>query len=148
MLMPRWFGESLFDDWMEEPFRDLNNTQRRLYGKHADALMRTDVREKDDCYEVDIDLPGFKKEEISLELQDGTLTVSAAKALDQEHKDDQGRVLRQERYAGSMQRSFYLGENVTEEDVKARFEDGVLRLTVPKKDQPKLPEKKVIMIEG
>lgn len=148
MLMPRLFGENLFDEWMMDPFRDFGNVDRKLYGRHAEHLMKTDVKEHDSHYEVDIDLPGFKKDEITLELHEGTLTVSAAKALDEEHKDDQGRVLRQERYSGSMQRSFYVGDAVTEEDVKARFEDGVLKLTVPKKEQPKLPEKKVIMIEG
>ena len=149
MLMPSIFRENLFDDWFDFPeWGDFGETQRKLYGKNADRLMKTDVHEQDDHYEVDIDLPGFKKDEITLELTDGTLTVSAAKGLDKDEKDKKGKVIRQERYAGAMQRSFYVGENLTEEDIKAGFHDGVLNLTIPKKEAPKLPEKKTIMIEG
>ncbi|MBO5572668.1 MAG: Hsp20/alpha crystallin family protein [Clostridium sp.] len=149
MLMPSIFRENLFDDWFDFPqWNDFGETQKKLYGKHADRLMKTDVREQDDHFEVDIDLPGFKKDEITLELTDGNLTVSATKGLDKDEKDKKGRVLRQERYAGAMQRSFYVGENLTEEDIKASFHDGVLNLTIPKKEAPKLPEKKTIMIEG
>ena len=97
---------------------------------------------------MDIDLPGFKKEEISLNLEDGYLIVAAAKGLDKDEKTKKGRLIRQERYAGSMQRSFYVGEDLTEEDIKAKFENGVLRLTLPKKETPKVPEKKTILIEG
>ena len=149
MLLPSVFAENLFDDWMDFPdFGDFGGIDKKLYGKHASHVMKTDVKEHDDQYEVDIDLPGFKKEEISLNLENGYLTVSAAKGLDKDEKDKKGRVIRQERYSGSMQRSFYVGEDVTEEDVKARFEDGVLKLQVPKKETPKLPEKKTILIEG
>lgn len=147
MLVPRFFDD-FFDGWMDFPsFRELNDVDRKLYGKHAANVMKTDVRDHDDHYEVDIDLPGFKKDEISLELSDGYLVVSAAKSLNEDHADNAGRVLRQERYAGSVQRSYYVGEQVTEKDVQAKFEDGVLKLSVPKQDAPKLPEKKVIMIE-
>ncbi len=151
MLYPRLFNENLFDDFMDfdfPAFPDFSNTEKKLYGKHAAQLMKTDVHEKDDAYEVDIDLPGFKKDEISLELLEGNLTVSAAKGLDKDEKDSKGKLIRQERYAGAMQRTFFVGENVTEEDIKAKFEDGVLKLHIPKKDAPKLPEKKTIMIEG
>ena len=149
MLMPSIFRENLFDDWFDFPeLRDLDKTERRLYGRHADRLMKTDVHEQDDHYEVDIDLPGFKKDEITLELTDGNLTVSAAKGLDKDEKDQKGRVIRQERYAGAMQRSFYVGENLTEQDIKAAFHDGVLNLVIPKKEAPQVPEKKTIMIEG
>ena len=148
MLLPSVFGENLFDDWFNFPdFRDLDRTERKLYGKHADRLMKTDVHEHDDHYEADIDLPGFTKDEINLELKDGYLTVSAAKGLDKDNKDRKGRVIRQERYAGAMQRSFYVGEHLTEEDIKASFKNGVLSLNIAKKDQPKLPEKKTIAIE-
>ena len=147
MLVPRIFDD-FFDSWMDLPsLRDLDGLDRKLYGKHAANVMKTDVRDHDDHYEVDIDLPGFKKDEISLELSDGYLVVSAAKGLDQNQTDSAGRVIRQERYAGSMQRSYYVGEQVTEKDVQAKFEDGVLKLSVPKQDAPRLPEKKVIMIE-
>jgi len=146
MLMPSIFGENLFDGWFNFP--ELGNLDKELYGRRADHVMKTDVREHEDHYELDIDLPGFKKEEISLELKDGYLTVSAAKGLDKDEKDKAGKLIRQERYAGAMQRSFYVGKNLTDEDIKAKFEHGVLNLTVAKKDYAKVPEKKVIMIEG
>ncbi len=149
MLMPSIFEENLFDNWFDFPmFNDFDNTERKLYGRHADRLMKTDVHDNEDHYEVDIDLPGFKKEEISLELDKGYLTVSASKGLDKDEKDHKGKLIRQERYSGSMQRSFYVGENLTEEDIKAAFRHGVLSLEIPKKEQPKVPEKKLIMIEG
>ena len=149
MLVPSIFGENLFDDWFDFPdFRDLDKTERKLYGRHADRVMKTDVHEHDDHYELDIDLPGFKKEEITIELNNGYLVVSAAKGLDEEDKTKKGKLIRQERYTGSMQRSFYVGDNVKEEDVKAKFEHGVLKLSIPKQEQEKLPEKKTILIEG
>ena len=129
-------------------FNDFDNTERKLYGRHPERLMKTDVHESEDHYEVDIDLPGFKKEEITLELDNGYLTVSAAKGLDKDETDSKGKLIRQERYSGSMQRSFYVGDNLTEEDIKASFKHGVLSLNVPKKEQAKVPEKKMIMIEG
>ena len=149
MLMPSIFRENLFDDWFDFPdFADLDKTQRRLYGRHADRLMKTDVHEHDDHYEVDIDLPGFAKDEIKLELENGYLTVSAEKGLDHNKSDQHGKMIRQERYEGSMRRSFYVGENLTEEDIKASYKHGVLSLQIPKKETPKVPEKKTIMIEG
>ena len=129
-------------------FRELDSIDRKLYGKNAARMMKTDVREHDDQYEVDIDLPGFKKEEITLGLENGYLTVSAAKGLDKDEKTEKGKLIRQERYAGAMQRSFWVGEDLTEEDIKAKFEDGVLKLLVPKKEAKKVPEKKTILIEG
>ena len=143
MLLPSIFGERLLDDWMDFPDID-----RELYGKHAANVMKTDVREHDGGYEVDIDLPGFKKEEISLSLENGYLSVNAAKGLDKDEKDKKGKLIRQERYAGSMTRSFYVGEAITEQEVKAKFENGVLQLSIPKKEAPKVPEKKLIAIEG
>ncbi len=147
MLYPRIFNENLFDDLMNFDWPAFPDVDRKLYGKHADRLMKTDVHEHDDMYEVDIDLPGFKKDEIHLDLENGYLTVGASKGVDTEEKTKKGKLIRQERYAGSMQRSFYVGDGLSEEDIKARFEDGVLKLTVPKK-APALPEKKTIMIEG
>lgn len=147
MLVPSVFGENLFDDWFQFPdFRDFDRTERKLYGRHADRIMRTDVREHEDHFEIDVDLPGFAKEDIDLELHDGYLTVKAEKKLNQEEKKE-GKLIRQERYMGSMQRSFYVGEYLTEEDVKASFKDGVLKMEVPKKEAKKLPEKKIIAIE-
>ena len=151
MLYPSIFNESIFDDLMDfdfPVFKGFGDVDKKLYGKHAAQMMKTDVHEHEDKYEVDIDLPGFKKDEITLNLEKGYLTVSAAKGLDKDEKDKKGKLIRQERYAGAMQRSFYIGENVTEEDVKAKFEDGVLKLAIPKKEAPKIPEKKTIMIEG
>ena len=148
MLMPSIFGESLFDDWFDDFDRQMQHMDRRLYGRNAKREMKTDVREKEDGYEIDMDLPGFKKDQVELSLENGYLTVTANKGFDKDEKDDKGRMIRQERYAGSMQRSFYVGQTMTEEDVKARFEDGVLHLNLPKKDAKKVPEKKTICIEG
>lgn len=151
MLYPSIFNDSIFDDLMDFAFpatRDFGNIDRKLYGKHAANLMKTDVHENESGYEVDIDLPGFKKEEIGLSLENGYLTVSASKGLDEKEEDKRGKLIRCERFSGSMSRSFFVGKNVTDEEIKARFEDGVLKLTVPKKDEKKLPERKTIMIEG
>ena len=148
-MLPSIFGENLFDDWFGFPtFPEFRDIDRKLYGRHAAREMKTDVHEHDDHYELHMDLPGFKKDELRLELENGYLTVSAAKGHDEEKKDNQGKVVRQERYAGSLQRSFYVGESLTEQDIGAKYENGVLSLTIPKRDQPKLPERKTIMIEG
>ena len=132
MLMPSIFGENLFDDWMDFPFdRNFFEGRDPLYGKHAKNIMKTDVRETDDTYELDIDLPGFKKEEVTAELKNGYMTISAAKGLDKDEKDKEGRYIRKERYSGSCSRSFYVGEQISEEDIKARFEDGILKISFP-----------------
>jgi len=148
MLLPSIFGESLLDDWMDFPKFEFPDIDRKLYGKHAANVMKTDVQETENGYEVDIDLPGFKKDEINLTLENGYLSVSAAKSHDNDKKDNKGKVIRRERYSGAMQRSFYVGENLTEENIKAKFEDGVLKLNIPKEEPAKLPEKKLIAIEG
>ena len=147
MLVPSIFSDRFFDDWMVPSFRELENADRKLYGKHAARVMKTDVQEHEDHYVLDIDLPGFKKDELDLKLENGYLTVSAEKGLDKEEKDKKGKMLCQERYVGAMERSFYVGDLVTQEDIKAKFEDGVLQITVPKKEA-KLPERRTIMIEG
>ena len=148
-MLPSIFGESLFDDWMGFPFRSLeSDVDRRLYGKNVQRLMKTDLKENDSGYELSVDLPGFKKDQIQLQLRNGFLTVTAAKGVESEDKNDSGRIVHQERYTGSMSRSFYVGENLTEEDVKAKFEDGVLTLCFPKEEPKKLPERKMIQIEG
>ena len=149
--LPTIFGENLmdvFDDFDRAFFHGGNDVERALYGKHAPHMMKTDVKETDEAYEVDVDLPGFKKDEIHLELNNGYLTISTQKTLEKDEKNKAGRMLRQERYAGTMQRSFYVGEEITEEDVKASFEDGVLHMIVPKKDVRKVPVKRTILIEG
>ena len=149
--LPTVFGENLmdvFDDFDRNLFRGFGNVDHTLYGKHAQHMMKTDVKETDEGYEVDVDLPGFKKDEIHLELDNGYLTISTEKSLEKKEEPKKGKVLRQERYAGVMQRSFYVGENITEEDVKASYESGVLHLMIPKKETLKAPEKKQILIEG
>ena len=145
--LPTVFGENLvdvFDDFDRNFFRGFGNIDHTLYGKHAQNLMKTDVKETEDGYEVDVDLPGFKKDEISLELNNGYLTISTEKSLEK----DKGKMLRQERYSGVMQRSFFVGVHLTEEDIKASYENGVLHVMIPKKEVRKVPEKKTILIEG
>ncbi|MBE6103799.1 MAG: Hsp20/alpha crystallin family protein [Erysipelotrichaceae bacterium] len=149
MLTPRIFTENLFDDLFEDfPFRSLENVDRKLYGKHAGREMLTDVKEHENHYAVEIDLPGFKKDEIKLELNEGYLTITASKGVDEEEKNKQGRIVRQERYSGVMQRTYYVGDQMKAEDIKAKYEDGVLKLEIPKVEEKKLPEKHTIMIEG
>ena len=145
MLMPSIFGENLFDDWMDFSFPDID---KALYGKHAKNEMKTDVRETEDGYELDIDLPGFKKDEVTAQLDNGYLTIQASKGLDKEKKDKKGKYIRKERYAGSMSRSFYVGDAITEEDVHAKYEDGILKLSVPKKEAKAVEQTKHIAIEG
>ena len=147
MMTPSIFGENLFDDLFDGFFdfpaydnRAMEKAQRKLY-----------VQEHDDHYEVDIDLPGFQKEELSLELNDGYLVVGAAKGLSKDEEDKKtGRFVRRERYAGSMSRSFYVGEEVKQEDIRAKYESGVLKLAIPKPEEkkPQVEEKKYIAIEG
>ena len=148
--MPSIFGENLFDDdWMDFPFeRNFWGRKNPLYGKNAKNLMKTDIREHNEGYELDIDLPGFKKDEITIDLDNGYLTISAAKGLDKDGQDKKGKYIRKERYAGAVQRSFYVGDAVTEEDVKAKFEDGILKLSIPRKDAKAVETKKTIAIEG
>ena len=148
MMMPSIFGENLFDDfdnWMRIPFADAD---KALYGKHARNMMKTDVKETEGGYEVDIDLPGFKKDEIQLELRDGYLNISASKGLDKEEKDKDGTYIRKERYAGAMSRAFYVGEDMIEKDIQAKYENGILSLKMPKEQKKTVPEKHFIAIEG
>ena len=148
-MMPSIFGEYLFDDFFDDSLAMFpeHSGHDPLYGKHARNLMKTDVRETEDSYELDIDLPGFKKDEIGLNLNDGYLIISAAKGLDKDMEDKKGKYIRQERYAGTCSRSFFVGETVEPEEVSAGFEDGILRITLPKKAEKKLPEKKTIAIK-
>ena len=147
-FLPAVFGENmldLFDDLDRDFFRGFSRPERVLYGKNAPRMMKTDVKETETGYELAVDLPGMKKEEIHLDLQNGYLIISAEKT--QENKEEKhGRLLRQERYTGTMRRAFYVGENLTEEDVQAKYEDGVLTVVLPKKEAQKVPEKKQILI--
>lgn len=149
MMMPSIFGENLFDDLMDFPFENsFWGEKNPLYGKHAKNMMKTDVRETEQSYEIDIDLPGFKKDELSAELKDGYLTISAVKGLDKDEKDNDGRFIRRERYAGAMSRSFYVGDAVRQEDIHAKYEDGILKLSVPKNEVKPVTESNYISIEG
>ena len=139
-MLPSIFGENLFDDFFSDPFEMMVPQGRSpLYGKHAKGLMKTDVRETDGSYELDVDLPGFKKDEIHVDLKDGYLTISAAKGLDKDESAKDGKYLRQERYAGACSRSFYVGETARPEDIAAKYEDGILRVSVPKEVKKPLP---------
>ena len=140
-MLPSIFSENLFDNFFDDDFMmPAFGGRNALYGKHAKNLMKTDVRETETSYEVDVDLPGFKKDEITLELKEGTLTISAAKGLDKDEKDKDGKYIRQERYAGSCSRSFYVGTDLQPKDVSAKFTDGILELTFPKEAPKKEPD--------
>ena len=139
MLMPSIFGENLFDDFMDFPFG----------GKKINTMMKTDIRDTDSSYELDIDMPGFKKEDIKAQLKDGYLTISASTSANNDEQDKDGRYIRRDRYAGSCSRSFYVGEGVKEEDIRAKFENGILKLSIPKvENKPQVEEQKYIAIEG
>ena len=131
---------NLFDDMLDDMFTS------PFFSNRSDMVMKTDITEKDGYYTLDMELPGCKKEDIHLELNDGYLNVSASHNTSKDEKDDKGNVIRQERYSGTFSRSFYVGENVREEDIKASYDNGELKITFPK-EQEKLPEKKTIMIE-
>ena len=147
-MLPSIFGENLFDDLFRDDFSMFPAWSGRdpLYGKHAKHMMKTDVRETEDSYELDMDLPGFKKDEINVDLKNGYLTVSAAKGLDKDEKDKNGKYIRQERYTGAMSRSFYVGD-VAPKDVKAKFEDGILQISLPKAEKKALPKPTTVSIE-
>lgn len=146
MMMPSVFGRDIFDDFMDGfAFPDVS---RELYGKHAKQIMKTDVKELDNGYEIMVDLPGFKKDEVNVELENGYLTISASKGLDKDEEDKKGKYIRKERYAGSMSRSFYVGDGITEDDIKAKYENGILKLSIPKKEAKAVEQKKHIAIEG
>ena len=154
MLMPSIFGEDMFDDFMRDfPFFDENagnKIEKKLYGRKASHVMKTDIKETDNGYELVVDLPGFTKDEVQATLENGYLTISAEKGLDKDEKEkENGHYIRRERYAGACSRSFYVGEGVTEEDIKAEFKHGILTLVVPKKEaKPAVEQKKYIAIEG
>ena len=143
MLMPSIFGERLFDNFMDDFDFPVWNSKSTA-GAHS---MRTDVKETENGYELDIDLPGFKKEDVKAQLKNGYLTINATTNNNNDQKDENGKYIRRERFYGSMSRSFYVGENVTEDDIHAKFSDGILRLTVPKKTK-EIPQDKYISIEG
>jgi len=146
--VPAIFGENLFDEWMGKAFSDFADIDKQLYGKHAKNMMKTDVKEMENGYQVAIEMPGFDKSEISAELDKGYLTITASKGLDKDEQGENGKYIRRERYAGTMQRSFYVGESVKQEDIKAKYENGVLKLEIPKEDAREIQQNKYIAIEG
>ena len=146
-MLPSIFGENLFDDFFSDPFGMMVSQGRDpLYGKHAKNLMKTDVRETEDTYELDVDLPGFTKDEVNVELKNGYLTIQAAKGLDKDQTDKKGKYIRQERCAGACSRTFYVGEGVEPEDVTAKFENGILQLSIPKEAKKQLPRNTSVTI--
>lgn len=147
-MLPSIFGENLFDDFFSDPFGMMVPQGRDpLYGKHAKNLMKTDVRETEGTYELDVDLPGFTKDEVNVELKNGYLTIQASKGLDKDESDKKGKYIRQERYAGACSRSFYVGEDVEAGEVAAKFENGILQLSIPKKEHKQLPQNSTIQIQ-
>ena len=147
MLVPSIFGEDLFDNFFEDFARPTRNVAR--YNAPAANVMRTDVKETETGYELDVDLPGYKKENVQVELKDGCLTVAAKTEQNKDEKDENGKYIRRERYSGTCSRSFYIGEDIEKNEIKAKFEDGILKISVPKKEVKKeIPEKKYIAIEG
>ncbi|MGI5989789.1 MAG: Hsp20/alpha crystallin family protein [Lachnospiraceae bacterium] len=151
MMFPSIFGENLMDDWFDDAFDDdFFEKKNPLYGKNAARVMRTDVRENDNSYDILVDLPGFNKEDIGVQLKDGYLNIAASKKLNKDETDKKtGRLIRQERYAGSLARSFYVGEDVKQDEIHAKYENGVLSINVPKKEeQKKVDGGSTIAIEG
>lgn len=149
LYVPSVFGNCFSDDWFDDFDRRLFEKMPPVCGPYAQNGMRTDIREVEDGYEMDIEVPGYRKEDISLTLDQGNLVIEAKKAVDKEEKDEKsGRVVRRERYTGSMRRVFSIGRNLREEDIRAKLEDGVLKLTFPKEEARAVPEKKTITIEG
>ncbi len=152
MLMPGIFRtnsliDDLFDDdWFND--KEFRNVEKKLYGHRAKNVMNTDVKETEDGYELEMDLPGFKKEEVSVELNDGYITIRAAKGLDEDEKEKKtGKYIRRERYSGICERSFYVGEAITQQDIKASFKHGILKLDIPKKEARKIEQNNFISIE-
>ena len=143
-VMNSLFGESLFDDFFEDFARPMRTASRY---NTTTGIMRTDVKESDTGYELDIDLPGCKKENVKAELKNGYLTINAETSQNNDQKDENGKYIRRERYYGTCSRSFYVGEDVLQEDIKARFEDGILKLSLPRREQKQLPESTSIAIE-
>ena len=151
MLMPSIFNDNLFDDFFDFPFYDDKadrKIQRKLYGHHAGNLMKTDIKEKKDGYELEIDLPGFKKEDVKIQLKDGYLNIQATREEKKDEKDGKGKYVRRERYTGTCNRSFYIGKSIKHEDIHAKYDNGILHLTFPKEETKKeVEEKKFIAID-
>ena len=152
MVMPSIFGNDMFGDFFTDPWfddKEFKDMQKKLYGHRAKNVMSTDVKEVENGYELEMDLPGFKKDEIKASVENGYLTISAARGLDEDEKDKKsGKYIRRERYAGACERSFYVGEGISQDDIKASFQHGILKLFIPKEPEKSVEEKKYVAIEG
>ena len=152
MLMPSIFGNDMFGDFFTDPWfddKEFKDMQKKLYGHRAKNVMSTDVKEVENGYELEMDLPGFKKDEIKASVENGYLTISAARGLDEDEKDKKsGKYIRRERYAGACERSFYVGEGISQDDIKASFQHGILKLFIPKEPEKSVEEKKYVAIEA
>ena len=152
MLMPSIFGNDMFGDFFTDPWfdeKEFKDMQKKLYGHRAKNVMSTDVKEVENGYELEMELPGFKKDEIKASVENGYLTISAARGLDEDEKDKKsGKYIRRERYAGACERSFYVGEGISQDDIKASFQHGILKLFIPKEPEKSVEEKKYVAIEG
>ena len=152
MLMPSIFGNDMCGDFFTDPWfdeKEFKDMQKKLYGHRAKNVMSTDVKEVENGYELEMDLPGFKKDEIKASVENGYLTISAARGLDEDEKDKKsGKYIRRERYAGACERSFYVGEGISQDDIKASFQHGILKLFIPKEPEKSVEEKKYVAIEG
>ena len=150
--MPSIFGNDMFGDFFTDPWfdeKEFKDMQKKLYGHRAKNVMSTDVKEVENGYELEMDLPGFKKDEIKASVENGYLTISAARGLDEDEKDKKsGKYIRRERYAGACERSFYVGEGISQDDIKASFQHGILKLFIPKEPEKSVEEKKYVAIEG
>ena len=152
MLMPSIFNDNLFDDWFDDDFYmpmipDMSDVDKKLYGGRAAREMKTDVKETEKGYEVAVDLPGFKKDDVTVELNNGYMTITAQKKVDNDKKNKEGKYIRREHYAGSMSRSFYVGDQFTENDIHAQMNDGILTLQIPKKEEQKQVEDKRHLVQ-
>ena len=152
MLMPSIFNDNLFDDWFDDDFYmpmipDMSDVDKKLYGGRAAHEMKTDVKETEKGYEVAVDLPGFKKDDVTVELNNGYMTITAQKKVDSDKKNKEGRYIRREHYSGSMSRSFYVGDQLTENDIHAQMNDGILTLQIPKKEAQKQVEDKRHLVQ-
>ena len=147
MLMPSIFGEDLFDDFFNDFTRPAKSVAR--YNTPTTSVMRTDVKETEGSYELDIDLPGYKKEDVQAQLRDGYMVITAKQQTQHEEQDKNKKYIRRERFYGACSRSFYVGEEIKQEDIKASFKDGILKVSVPKKKAiSQVEENRYITIEG
>ncbi len=149
MMVPSIFNDNLFDSWMDFPFEnEFFGKRDPMYNRNSQSMMNTDVRETDEGYELDVDLPGFEKDQINAKLENGYLTISAKNNVNNDEKDKDGKYIRRERYVGSVSRSFYVGDGLKQEDIKAKYENGILKLAIPKKEKKVVEESNYISIEG